>query len=424
MTVAGVSIDLADLQGDILRAYGNAYAHTAYVFFRVDDAGAGRAWLRGLLPRVTTAEPWSAGKPQTTLNLAVTAAGLQRARRARRRARHLLARVPRRDGRARARRWATPARATRPTGSPSCTARPHVLATVNALDDGALGARDHAPAQRRRERRRRRCRPTSSTPSCCPARASTSATPTASPSRRSPASTTRPTGASAAASPRPRAPGARWRPASSSSATRTRTRASIPSARLPSAPADPFGRTGTYMVWRKLHQDVALFRHVLREAAALYRDGDHEKLAAKVVGRWPNGTPLVISPDAPIPDFDAQGRRAPTTSATPPTIADGRRCPLGAHIRRTNPRDALGFDGLLSFRHRIIRRGMPYGRAAARRGDRGRPRRPRPGLRLLQREHLAPVRGHPGAVAQRRQHLRTSATTATSCWATRRRRAR
>ena len=37
------------------------------------------------------------------------------------------------------------------------------------------------------------------------------------------------------------------------------------------------------------------------------------------------------------------------------------RCPLGAHIRRTNPRDALGFDGLLSFRHRIIRRGMPYG---------------------------------------------------------------
>ena len=38
-----MSIDLADLQGDILRAYGNAYAHTAYVFFRVDDVGAGRA---------------------------------------------------------------------------------------------------------------------------------------------------------------------------------------------------------------------------------------------------------------------------------------------------------------------------------------------------------------------------------------------
>ena len=39
------------------------------------------------------------------------------------------------------------------------------------------------------------------------------------------------------------------------------------------------------------------------------------------------------------------------------------RCPLGAHIRRTNPRDAKGFfDGRLSNRHRIVRRGRAYGR--------------------------------------------------------------
>ena len=75
--MAAVSIDLADLQGDILRAYGNAYAHTAYLFFRIDDAGAGRAWLRALLPRVTTGEPWGDEKPTTTLNLAVTADGLR-----------------------------------------------------------------------------------------------------------------------------------------------------------------------------------------------------------------------------------------------------------------------------------------------------------------------------------------------------------
>ena len=37
------------------------------------------------------------------------------------------------------------------------------------------------------------------------------------------------------------------------------------------------------------------------------------------------------------------------------------KCPVGAHIRRSNPRDALGFEGHLSFRHRMIRRGMPYG---------------------------------------------------------------
>ena len=41
VTVAGAPIELADLQGDIVRAYGNAYAHTTYVFFGVDDPPPG-----------------------------------------------------------------------------------------------------------------------------------------------------------------------------------------------------------------------------------------------------------------------------------------------------------------------------------------------------------------------------------------------
>jgi Dyp-type peroxidase family len=41
---------------------------------------------------------------------------------------------------------------------------------------------------------------------------------------------------------------------------------------------------------------------------------------------------------------------------------EGLLCPLGAHIRRANPRDALGFGTTLSARRRIIRRGMPYRR--------------------------------------------------------------
>ena len=40
---------------------------------------------------------------------------------------------------------------------------------------------------------------------------------------------------------------------------------------------------------------------------------------------------------------------------------DGLKCPIGAHIRRANPRDALGFEGATVRRHRIIRRGRPYG---------------------------------------------------------------
>jgi deferrochelatase/peroxidase EfeB len=40
---------------------------------------------------------------------------------------------------------------------------------------------------------------------------------------------------------------------------------------------------------------------------------------------------------------------------------EGTRCPLGAHIRRANPRDAFGFSGRLVNRRRITRRSMPYG---------------------------------------------------------------
>jgi Dyp-type peroxidase family len=138
-----------------------------------------------------------------------------------------------------------------------------------------------------------------------------------------------------------------------------------PERRLPSAPADPLGRSGTYMVYRKLRQDVALFRRVLRDAAARFAGGDEELLAAKIVGRWRNGTPLVRSPHRPDPNFSATAPGSNDFRYLDLDV-DGRRCPLGAHIRRSNPRDALGWPGLddaglLSFRHRIIRRGTPYG---------------------------------------------------------------
>ena len=133
-----------------------------------------------------------------------------------------------------------------------------------------------------------------------------------------------------------------------------------PQRRLPTAPAGPLGRNGTYMVWRKLHQDVALFRRTLRDAAAGYAQGDEDALAAKIVGRWRNGTPLVVSPSGERPGFEP---KVPSGNdfAYAHVGPYGRRCPLGAHIRRSNPRDTLGFAGKLSFRHRMIRRGMPYG---------------------------------------------------------------
>ena len=76
---------------------------------------------------------------------------------------------------------------------------------------------------------------------------------------------------------------------------------------------------------------------------------------------------------------------------------DGKRCPLGAHIRRSNPRDALGWrglddSGLLSFRHRIIRRGVPYGPPLAGGFLEDDGHRPRARVRVLPGQHLAPVR--------------------------------
>jgi Dyp-type peroxidase family len=143
-----------------------------------------------------------------------------------------------------------------------------------------------------------------------------------------------------------------------------------PKQRLPNAPAAPLGRSGTYMVWRKLYQDVARFRRVIGKAAELYEAGDEQMLSAKVVGRWTNGAPLVKYPTKPPADFDAKSEGA--NDFRYDEDIDGMRCPVGAHVRRSNPRDALGavkgpggkvsdFAGHLSFRHRMIRRGMPYG---------------------------------------------------------------
>jgi Dyp-type peroxidase family len=115
---------------------------------------------------------------------------------------------------------------------------------------------------------------------------------------------------------------------------------------------------GTYMVYRKLHENVATFRKFLSEKGRQY-GGGKEKLAAKLVGRWLDGTPLELSPDKENSDLVKDDKQ--NTDITYSKDSDGARCPLGSHIRRTNPRDAFGFNGQLVNRRRIMRRGLPYG---------------------------------------------------------------
>lgn len=125
-------------------------------------------------------------------------------------------------------------------------------------------------------------------------------------------------------------------------------------------PAGPFGFDGTFKVWRKLHEDVSTFRSWVVEQAEHVRL-DPELVKAKLIGRWPDGSPLALAPDRPNAEIAAD----PTAYNDFDYTHDprGDRCPLGAHIRRVNPRAGLGFGDALSERQRIIRRGMTYGPA-------------------------------------------------------------
>ena len=101
-----------------------------------------------------------------------------------------------------------------------------------------------------------------------------------------------------------------------------------------------FGRHGSFVVYRKLQQDVAgiLAVHARRSRArgSRARCGLHVWLASKCVGRWPSGAPLAHAPDAD--ELGArQARRRSSTRGDP----DGLGCPIGAHVRRANPRDEL-----------------------------------------------------------------------------------
>jgi Dyp-type peroxidase family len=128
---------------------------------------------------------------------------------------------------------------------------------------------------------------------------------------------------------------------------------------LPVAPLPHLlANNGTFMVYRKLHQNVATFRKYLKENGELY-PGGVEKLASKFIGRWRDGTPVELSPDQPSPAIVQDQNR--NVNFTFGNDLDGGRCPVGAHVRRTNPRDAFGFNGKLINRRRISRRGMPYG---------------------------------------------------------------
>jgi deferrochelatase/peroxidase EfeB len=142
------------------------------------------------------------------------------------------------------------------------------------------------------------------------------------------------------------------------------------------ARARDFGRNGSYLVIRQLAQDVDGFRKQLDEKAhEICKQPDvinphngnihrtREWIAAKMLGRWRDGSALIDNPFHPAmkSGLDAMRKNDFLYKDADP---QGLRCPFGSHVRRTFPRDSLAptepVELSVSNRHRLLRRGRPY----------------------------------------------------------------
>lgn len=348
-----------DMQGNILRGYAR-HGHAAYVFTRVDEPVAARRLIRKLLPRIATEDHWES-RPAHRLNVALTHAGLERLEVA---LDAFADFTDFRDGMyARARAALRDLGANDPDKwDVELKDSAHVLFTLYGHDadtrdreltllrgelpaggmqiahvqkaDSLCGSREHFGFQDGFSQ---------------PAIAATS-------------EDRRPTrGEGAQRRPWWRLLGDEWR--------NVRLGEFVLGYRdedgvVPGG-GHPLLMNGTFMVWRKLEQHVERFEEWLSAQAGPDR-ADQELLKARIVGRWPDGASLIRRPPPagrrprrPADGYDSTGR---------PEInefvyggdADGLRCPLGAHVRRAYPRDALGYRTERTRRNRIIRRGMPY----------------------------------------------------------------
>lgn len=121
---------------------------------------------------------------------------------------------------------------------------------------------------------------------------------------------------------------------------------------------DILSRNGSYMAYRRLQEHVGAFRSYLADHAG--SPDEQELLAAKFMGRWRSGAPLVLAPDVDDPELGADPMRNNDFNYKK-MDPFGYACPLGSHARRLNPRDTAHNMN----RRRMIRRGATYGPALA-----------------------------------------------------------
>src|SRR5439155_7345047 len=139
----------------------------------------------------------------------------------------------------------------------------------------------------------------------------------------------------------------------------------------PGAVAPSWAANGSFLVFRRLRQDVPGFYAFINNNASVIARPDlsPQRLAAMLVGRWPSGAPVMRTPlqDDPkavaksvVNSFAYGDENVPLGL---PNDSEGVICPVAAHIRKVNPRDGdtnLGFASA-TLTVRILRRGIPYG---------------------------------------------------------------
>jgi Dyp-type peroxidase family len=158
---------------------------------------------------------------------------------------------------------------------------------------------------------------------------------------------------------------------------------------FPPKPAPDWAKNGSFLVFRRLRQDVSSFWKFMhskaKELAELdgFSDLDGERLAALLVGRWKSGAPIMRTPDKDDEqmskdgfannhfNFDQKSQKILLIPGQPddgyelaPEDRDGFRCPHAAHIRKVNPRDITTEQGsdTDTLTRRILRRGIPFGK--------------------------------------------------------------
>jgi Dyp-type peroxidase family len=125
-----------------------------------------------------------------------------------------------------------------------------------------------------------------------------------------------------------------------------------PPANLPQP--EILSRNGSFMAYRRLQEHVGAFRDFLRQHGQTKEE--QELVAAKLMGRWRSGAPLVLAPDKDDPALGADMQRNNNFNYAK-MDPHGYAVPLGSHIRRMNPRDTAANMQ----RRRMIRRGATYG---------------------------------------------------------------